>query len=321
MKNIEVKFEDQTQLPILKAEEIHSANDKLYLIRQFQQNPQVQILGNIYDGAHQKELINITGNYLGDFSIIGSDVFFLDDNDGLYKLNEENILQKIKANELTNQKYFEFMEMQTDGEKLYIQSSKSPEFLIVDTNLTLNERIKMESNEFYSGNGIVCINKDEDFHIHKNGKLERVLNINNLEKNSEADRMNAIMESVYNKNNKTGSDAKLNELNYSNGAFLGNKGMYIFMTSGEIYYPTEDGGINLGGDWGKSEKAKIIGTSNENNSFIFTPKKVGIFDGEIQTGENELRTDISKVKSITADNDFIYMLEGKNTVKRYKIKE
>lgn len=319
MNNVEVLFVDEKEIHLSNLKRVENVQNKLYFFDCTEELGQykIQNFGNIYSDKYKKEIVGIEG-YFNDVVVMGPDIFLFD-YDYLCKFDEKNKLADVYGSELTGQEDFAFSSMATDGKKLYLKSEKTDEILVVDKNFNLENKIKLAVEELYSGNNICFMEKELKFHRYSEGKRKRGQKISKLKHNSLDEKVDLVYDLESDGVGEFEMSMELSKLNYPVGRVTGNEGMYYLMSQGNIFYPTKNGGINLEENWSFGENFRIGSTFNENYTFLFDGKRVGIFDGPKKIHENALEIDILNIANFVADKEFIYALTKENTLQRYKI--
>jgi len=324
MKNIEILLVDEKQLPKMDFCGIFATPNYFYL--QMEEDSEAECeqfnikkIGEFYD----KKLIKI-GEAYGDAVTIGDDFFSLDD----YNLNHflgDKIIKTVEPDVFSGHKNFEFADIGTDGKFLYIDTSKRKSFMLLDKDFNILSKVKQEDGAYYfSSEGAFFISNDDESNTYKkyvNGKLEKELVLSNSL--CRLDLLYKIVELSLNPDSSEDWKIKkeINENPYPFHSFSGGGGIYSLMSNGHIFYPTENGSIDLGNDWMQNEDEGGGTTYTSKYAILFSNNKAGVFaDGKI-VGQVDLPIKTEKIRGLSSDGKFVYALLKGDILQRYIILE
>lgn len=321
MENIETHFVDEIKSPVHNTDAIKTIRNKLYLINEETENIQIRNIKSSQLDQYNKEIIHLSMPETIIPEAIEDDIFIFDDYI-INKVDNNGKLSQITPTSLMNNPYFEFLDIASDGNQLYIEGGNSQDILVMSKSANLISRLAIQKEEIYSGKDFCAIlDIENNFHIYQKGELSKVINTNNFKQNTSTDRLSKILLEHKKNTKKIDGDIQLQKMNYLVSVITGTDGMYQIMNNGNIYYATENGGVNLGGNWINNERDEVLGMSNSKYTFVFTNNKVGVFDKEKQIGENGIDLDLSRVIGATNDDNFFYFLTQDNNIQRYYVLE
>ena len=243
-------------------------------------------------------------------------------------------LKRYPPEALSGQPYFEFLDIGTDGHYLYIASEKSQEMLkfnpFSDEPI---QRIYCNTRNvpkfISSDNGFFIGGEEDDRNYCRrffNGKEGSRIEIKNSKSERESfdEKIDLFYTSYlpqgdYKRSNQKRIGDEIKIIKPSPVYFFSGGGiLYVLMNNGEVWVPTEEKTINLGGEW-NNEFEEGGAVSNSSYTILFNNNKAGIFRDKKQVGESSLQIHTEDILSLGADEKYIYVLMEGDILQKYEI--